>query len=129
MTMGNLLGRSVWHAHCHAAFSHGDATAPRRGIEYAPFAATSDDSPACLAASHRIVPPRGRIALFTRWNFPRLVRAAPCLGRAAEGVQMSLHPHALARGILALRHSASSLVATTLTAPSTGSSPNRVHMP
>ncbi len=65
--MSHALDRCIWHAlsHRQAAFSLGHATARRYGTEYAPFAATIDDSPASLAALHDIIPMGGAVALFT----------------------------------------------------------------
>jgi predicted GNAT family acetyltransferase len=89
------LDRCIWHAlsGTHAAFAHGNALALRYGTDYAPFAATIDDSAASLAALPDIVPPDGALALFTRdeLTFPETI----ALRRRALVTQMILMPGAL----------------------------------
>jgi predicted GNAT family acetyltransferase len=96
------LDRCIWHAltGAHAAFSHGDAVARRYGTEYAPFAATIDDSMASLAELRDIIPPGGAVALFTRdaLVFPDSI-ATP---RRALVTRMILPPGALTTDVPAL---------------------------
>jgi ribosomal protein S18 acetylase RimI-like enzyme len=96
--MSHPLDRSIWHAlsHRHAAFSIGNATALRYRTEYAPFAATLDNSSAGLSALYHILPPDDGVALFT----PESLEFPPVLSilRRALVTQMILHPNTLAAG-------------------------------
>ena len=106
--MDDPLDRCIWHAlsRRQAAFAHGNATALRYRTEYAPFAATADDSAASIAALHGIVPPHGAVALFTRRElaFPATLTAisralvvqmvcAPGALTAPQGAWYTLVPH------------------------------------
>jgi predicted GNAT family acetyltransferase len=96
------LDRVIWHALSgrHAAFSQGNALALRYGIEYAPFAATRDDSMPSLAALHDLIVPGKGIALFTRDElaFPRTLSP---LNRARVE-QMVLTTRSVVDGVPAL---------------------------
>jgi predicted GNAT family acetyltransferase len=100
--VSQALGRCIWHALSgrQAVFSHGNATARRYGTEYAPFAATMDDSPASLVALHDIIPPGGAVALFTldELTFPATMTTI----RRALVRQMVLTPGALPADVPAL---------------------------
>jgi predicted GNAT family acetyltransferase len=93
--MSHPLDRCIWQAlsRRQAAFAHGNATALRYQTEYAPFAATIDDSPSSLAALREIIPPHGNVALFTRDElaFPETLS----ISIRALIRQMALYPGAL----------------------------------
>jgi len=98
-TVSHPLDRCIWHALAgrQAGFAHGNARALRYGTEYAPFAATIDDTPASLAGLPDIIPAGGAVALFTRdaLAFPETIATL----RRALVTQMILPPGALAAGI------------------------------
>jgi len=100
--LSHPLDRCIWHALSgpQATFAHGNAWALRYDAEYAPFAATRDDSGSSLSALHDIVPPNGRVALFTRerLSFPERLAVI----RRAEVMQMTLAPDGLAAHDLTL---------------------------
>ncbi len=94
--MSHVLDRCVWHAlsRRQSAFAVGDDVARRYDLDFAPFAATMDDSAASLAALRGIVPPGGGVALFTpeELTFPESLVAL----RRALVTQMVLAPGAIA---------------------------------
>jgi ribosomal protein S18 acetylase RimI-like enzyme len=94
--LSHVLDRCIWHAlsRRQAAFSVGTETARRYDTEYAPFAATLDNSPESLAALHGIVPPGGAVVLFTpeELDFPEHLVAV----RRALVTQVALVPGAIA---------------------------------
>jgi len=96
------LDRVIWHALSghHAAFSQGNALARRYRVEYAPFAATRDDSMLSLAALHDVIVPGKGVALFTRDELAFPETLSPL--RRAMVEQMVLTTRAVVDGVPAL---------------------------
>jgi predicted GNAT family acetyltransferase len=88
------LLRPIWSALTtrQANLALGDAVARRYPAEFAPFAATSDDSPASLAALRPLIPRDGGVALFTAAPIPvpvglSVIMQATALQMAATSVE------------------------------------------